>query len=146
MRYFGKQQSALWCLLALLLPSGCGGVGLECDSSDARNSVVNIVSRDRRNALVNYAAKNSSAVQAKLSSASTDAERSGILSEAVHGASYALGDTIATNSKSRNNRAVSCSGELSATVDDATAQKQVDFKVEKAPDGSISVSVVPFRF
>jgi hypothetical protein len=146
MKYFGKQQSTLWSLLTSLLMSGCGGTGLECDSSDTRNSVVNIVSSDNHNALANYAAKNSSAVQAKLSSASTDAEKSGILKEAIQRASYTLGDAISMNSKSRDNREVTCSGVLSATVDDATAQKQVDFKVEKAPDGRMSVSLTPFRF
>jgi hypothetical protein len=43
-------------------------------------------------------------------------------------------------------RAVSCSGLLSATVEDATAQKQVDFKVEQTPDGNVSVSVSAFQF
>jgi hypothetical protein len=28
----------------------------------------------------------------------------------------------------------------------ATAQKQVDFKVEQTPDGNVSVSVRPFQF
>jgi hypothetical protein len=41
---------------------------------------------------------------------------------------------------------VTCSGLLFATVEDATAQKQVDFKVEQAPDGTLSVSVSPFQF
>jgi hypothetical protein len=35
---------------------------------------------------------------------------------------------------------------LSATVDDATAHKQVDFKVEQTQDGNVSVSVTPFKF
>jgi hypothetical protein len=41
---------------------------------------------------------------------------------------------------------MTCSGVLSATVDDATAHKQVDFKVERALDGTISISVTPFKF
>jgi hypothetical protein len=146
MKYFGERQSTLWSLLTLLLLSGCGGAGPECDSSDTRNSVLNIVSSDNHNALVKYAAKNSSAVQSKLNSASTDAEKSGILEEAVQHASYTLGDTISTNSRSKDKREVTCSGLLSATVDDATAHKQVDFKVEKAPDGTMSISVTPFKF
>jgi hypothetical protein len=71
MEYFGERKSTL---LILLLLSGCGEAGPECESSDTRDSVVNIVSSDSHNALVKYAAKNSSAVQSKLSSARTDAE------------------------------------------------------------------------
>jgi hypothetical protein len=105
-----------------------------------------MVSSDNHNPLAKYAAKNSSVVQAKLSSASTDAEKSGILEEAVQRATYVLGETISTNSKSKNKRQVTCSGVLSATVDDATAHKQIDFKVERASDGKMSVLVTPFRF
>jgi hypothetical protein len=43
-------------------------------------------------------------------------------------------------------RAVSCSGLLSATVEDATAQKQVDFKVEKRRMGMYPFSVSAFQF
>jgi len=144
MEYFRERKSTLWSLLTLLLLSGCGGAGPECDSSDTRNSVVNIVSSDNHNPLVKYAAQYSSAVQSQLNGASTDAEKSRILEEAVQHASYALGDTISTNSRSKDK--VTCSGVLSATVDDATAHKQVDFKVEKALDGTMSISVTPFKF
>ena len=146
MKDFGKRQSTLWGLLVFPLLNSCGGAGLECDTSEARNSVVNIVSSDNHNALVNYAARNSSAVLSKLRSARTDAEKSGILEEAAKRASYILGDTISTNSISKDKREVTCSGLLSATVDDATAHKQVDFKVEKAADGTTSISVTPFQF
>lgn len=40
------------------------GTGPECGSLDVRNSVVKIVSDDNKNALVNYAVKNSSSVAA----------------------------------------------------------------------------------
>jgi hypothetical protein len=146
MKYFGERQSTLWTLLTLLLLSGCGAAGPDCDSSDTRNSVVNFVSNDNHNALGKYAAEHSSAVQSKLSGANSEAEKSGILEEAVHRASYALGDAISTNSRSKDKREVTCSGVLSATVDDATAQKQIDFKVEKALDGTMSISVTPFKF
>jgi hypothetical protein len=99
----------------------------ECDSLDTRNSVVKIVSGDSNNALVNYAAKNSSAVEARVNNASTEAEKLAIWETARQGASYRLGDAISTNSKSKDKRAVTCSGSLSATVEDATAQKKVDF-------------------
>jgi hypothetical protein len=143
MKYLRERQTALWSLPVLFLLSGCGGAEPECDSPDARNSVVKIVSSDSNNALANYAAKNSSVVEARVNKASTEAERLAIWEAARQGASYGLG-AISTNSKSR--RAVTCSGELSATVEDAIAQKQVDFKVEQTPDGNVSVSVSPLQF
>ena len=134
----------------MLLLSSCSATGPECDSLDARNSVVRIVSGDSNNALVDYAAKNSNAVKTRAIGASTEAERSAVLEKARRSASYRLGDAIRTNSestdKSTYKRAVTCSGELSVTVEDTTAQKQVDFEVEQTPDGKMSVSVSPFRF
>jgi hypothetical protein len=130
----------------LLLLSGCGDVGPDCASSDARNAVVEIVSGDSNNALVNYAAKNSSVVEAMVNHANTEDEKSAIWQRARQGASYRLDDTISTNSRSKDLRAVTCSGLLYATVEDATAQKQVDFKVEQTPDGKMSVSVDSFQF
>ena len=141
-----KRQKVFWSLPILLLLSGCGRAGPECDTSDTRDSVVKIVSGDSNNALAKYAAKNSSPVEAAVNNASTEAEKSGILERATQGASYLLGDAINTNSLSKDGRVVTCSGLLSATVDDATAQKQVDFKVEQTPDGKMSVSVSPFQF
>jgi hypothetical protein len=146
MKPVAKQYLVLQSLLTSLFLSSCDGTGPDCDSSATRDSVLSIITSDQHNPLVRYAAKNSRAVQAKLSRASTDAEKSGILDEAMQHASYILGDTINTNSKSKDKREVSCSGLLSATVDDATAHKQVDFKVEQAQDGKISVSITPFRF
>lgn len=133
-------------LLAFFLLSGCGGAGPECGSLAARASVVKIVSDDNNNALANYAARNSSVVEAKAENARTETERSEIRKIAAQAASYALDDAIRTNSTSKDKRSAMCSGLLSATVDDATAQKQVDFKVEKTPDGKVSVSVSPFQF
>lgn len=146
MKRFRERQRALWSLPVLLLLNGCGGAKLECDSSDTRNSVLRIISGDSNNALVNYAAKNSSVVGARVDNASTEAEKRAILETARQGASYRLGDTISTNSKSKHKRAVTCSGLLYATVEDATAEKQVDFTVEQAPDGRVTVSVSPFQF
>ena len=144
MKHFWEQRPVLCSLPVLLLLSGCGGVELECDTLDARDSVVKIVSGDSNNKLVNYAAKNSSVVEARVNNASTDAEKSEILEMARQGASYRLGDAIGTNSESK--RAVTCSGLLYVTVEDATAEKQVDFAVEQEPDGRVSVSVSPFQF
>jgi hypothetical protein len=141
MTYFRERQTVVWSLPVLLLLSGCGGAESECDSLDTRNSVVKIVSGDSNNALVNYAAKNSSVVEARVNKASTEAEKL-----TRQGAAYKLGEEISSNSKSKDGRAVTCSGFLSATVEDATAHKQVDFKVEQTPDGNVSVSVSPFQF
>ena len=146
MKSFRERQTVLWSLSILLLLSGCGGAEPECDSLDTRNSVVKIVSDDSNNALVNYAAKNSSVVEARVNNASTEAEKLAIWEKARQGAPYMLGGAISTNSKSKDKRAVTCSGLLSATVEDATAHKQVDFKVEQTPDGKVSVSVSPFQF
>jgi len=146
MTYFRERQTVVWSLPVLLLLSGCGGAEPECDSLDTRNLVVKIVSGDSNNALVNYAAKNSSVVEARVNKASTEAEKLTIWETARQGASYKLGEEISTNSKSKDGRAATCSGSLSATVEDATAQKQVDFKVKQTPDGNVSVSVSPFQF
>jgi len=144
MAYFPERRTMLWGLPALLLLSGCGQAGPECDTPDTRSSVLKIISGNSNNALVDYAARNSSAVEASVNNARTEVEKSAILDKARQGASYKLDDTIGMNSRSR--RAASCSGLLYATVEDATAEKQVDFKVEQAPDGKLSVSVTPFQF
>jgi hypothetical protein len=144
---FRKQQFVLWSLAVLLLLSGCGREATPvCDSLDARNSLVKIVSDDSNNALVDYAVKNSSAIAAMVSNASTEAEKQAIWERARQGAAYRLDDTILMNSRSRATRTVTCSGLLYVTVGDTTAQKQIDFKVEQTADGKLSVSVSPFLF
>jgi hypothetical protein len=142
---FRKQQpSVLWCLPVLLLLNGCGDVGPECGTPDARNSVIKSVADDRNNRLLNFAAENSDAVAELLSHAKADAEKSAIMDKAKQGAVYSLDDTIVVNSKSRG--AAICTGLLYVRIGDTTAQKEIDFKVEQAADGKISVSVRPFRF
>ncbi len=117
----------------------------ECDSLDTRSTVIKIVSDDSNNALVNYAVKNSSAVAAMVSNTNTEAEKLAIWERARQSAIYRLDDAIRTNSRSKAERAVTCTG-LSATVEDVTAQKEVDFKVEQTADGTVSISVSPFQF
>jgi hypothetical protein len=146
MKLFREEQRILGCFSVLLLLGGCGGAELECDSSDSRKSVVKIVSDDNNNALVNYAVKNSSSVAAMLRDTKSEAEKSAILEKARRGAVYTLGDTIGLRSRNRATRAVTCSGLLSVTVVDTTAQKEIEFKVEQTTDGAISVSVSPFLF
>jgi hypothetical protein len=146
MKLFRKEQSlVLWYFTASLLLSSCGGAGPECGSLDTRNSVVKIVSDDNNNALVNYAVKNSSSVAAMVDTKS-EAEKLGIWEKARQGAVYRLDDTILMNSRNRAAQEVTCSGLLYVTVADATAQKEVEFKVKQTADGKIIVSVNPFLF
>jgi hypothetical protein len=78
--------------------------------------------------------------------ANAEAEKLVIWEKARQGAVYTLGDTILTNSRNRVTRAVTCSGLLYVTVGDATAQKEIEFKVEPTPDGKTLVSVNRFLF
>src|ERR1700688_4402621 len=93
-----ERQLAFGYLPVLLLLSGCGGTEPECDSLDTRNSVVKIVSDDNNNALVNYAAENSSSVAAMVDDKS-EAEKSAIWEKARQAAVYRLDDTILKNSR-----------------------------------------------
>jgi hypothetical protein len=146
MKLFPEGRTVLRCFPVLLLLSGCGEATPECDSLDTRNTVIKIISDDSHNALVNYAAKNSSVVAAMVRNANTEAEKSAILEKARQDAAYRLDDAMRTNSINRAKRAVTCTGLLYATVEDATAQKELDFKVEQTADGKISISLVPFQF
>jgi hypothetical protein len=89
----------LGCFSVLLTLSGCGGAELECDSPQARNSVVKTIADDRNNALVNYAAKNSNAVAAMMAHANGQADKSTILETAKRGAVYKLDETIVLKSR-----------------------------------------------
>jgi hypothetical protein len=141
-----KPPLALWWLSVLVLLNGCGGAEPACDSLDAHDSVVRIISDNSNNALVDYAVKNSSSVAAMVSNTNSEAERLAIWEKARQAAVYRLDDTILTNSRNRATRAVTCSGVLYVTVGDTMAEKQVDFKVERTTDGRMSVSVDPFLF
>jgi hypothetical protein len=141
MKLLRKHSLVLWCFL-----SSCGGAGSECDSLDIRNSVVRIVSDDNNNKLVNYAAKNSSSVAAMLGDSKSEAEKLGIWDKARQGAVYRLDDTILMNSRNQAAQEVTCTGLLYVTVADATAQKEIEFRVKQTPDGKIIVSVEPFLF
>ncbi|MGZ3554150.1 MAG: hypothetical protein ACXVAL_19010 [Vulcanimicrobiaceae bacterium] len=142
---FSKQRlNPLWCFPVLLLLSGCGDVGPDCGTRDARNSVLKSVEDDWNNRLINFAVDNSDAVEELLSHAKADAEKAAIKDKAKQGAVYSLDDTIVVNSK--NKGAAMCTGLLSIRIGDTTVQKEIDFKVEQAADGKISVSVKPFQF
>ncbi len=59
--------------------------------------MVKIIADDNNNALVNYAANNSSVVAAMVGSANAEADRLMILETAKRGAVYKLDDTIRMN-------------------------------------------------
>lgn len=144
MRYLREREIVP--LFMLLLLGGCGVAARDCASSETREAVIKTISGDSNNALVQYAAKKSDAVKTKVDAARTEADKSAIVAHATQSAVYRLSDTIRTNGKSRDKRTVSCSAVLYATVEGAIAQKQVDFKVERGPDGTLSASVMPFQF
>jgi hypothetical protein len=146
-KHFREGQIVLRCLPVLLLLSGCGGAdGPECDSPVARNSVLKTISDNSNNALVDFVAKNSDTVVARVSNANTEVEKSAIWQQARQSAAYRLDDSIIMNSRNRKGRAVTCTALLYATVEESTAQKEVDFRVEQAADGKVSVTVKPFQF
>src|SRR5712672_2512866 len=146
MKLLRKEQSlVLWCFSASLLLSSCGGAGPECGSL-TRNSAVKIVSDDDNNKLVNYAVKNSSSVAAMVGDTKSEAEKLAIWEKARQGAVYRLDDTVLMNSRNRAAQEVTCIGLLYVTVADATAQKELEFKVKQTADGKIIVSVNPFLF
>ena len=139
-----QRPSILWCFPLLLLLTGCGDVGPDCATPDARNSVLKSVQDDTNNRLLNFAVDNSDAVAELMSHAKADAEKAEIKDKAKQGAVYSLDDTIVVNSK--NKGAALCTGLLYVRVGDTTVQKEIDFRVEQVADGKISVSVTPFQF
>ena len=136
MLYFRERSLVFWSFPFLLLLSGCSSKP-ECDSVETRNAVLQTVSDDHNNALVQFAAKNSTA--AKSSGANSEAEKS------QQQPSYVLGEKIVTTSTSKDKRTPKCSGSISAAVGDTKASKEVNFTVQQS-DGKITVSVDPFQF
>lgn len=147
MKPFRKQQFLIsGCFTGLILLSGCGKAEPEvCGSLEIRNSIVKMIANDSNNPLVNYAAKNSSAVAALLGD-TNEAEKLSIFENAKRGAIYALDDKIVAKSKDRATHSVNCIGFLDVTVAETTAQKEVEFRVEQTRDGKMLVSVNPFLF
>jgi hypothetical protein len=137
MPYFRKRPIVFWSFPFLVFLSGCDAKP-ECDSFETRNAVLQTVSDDHNNALVEYAAKNST--MAKSSDASSEADKS------KQQPLYVLGEKIVTTSTGENKRTLKCSGSMSVTVGDTKASKEVNFTVQQSSDGKISVSVAPFQF
>jgi hypothetical protein len=137
MPYFRKQPIVFWNFPLLMFLSGCAAKP-ECDSFVTRNAVLQAVSDDHNNALVEYAAKNPN--MAKSSDASSEAEKS------KQRPLYLLGEKIVTMSSSEDKRTLKCSGSISVTVGDTKASKEVNFTVQQSSDGKLTVSVAPFQF
>lgn len=137
MPYFRKRPIVFWSVPFLIFLGGCEAKP-ECDSFETRNAVLQTVSDDHNNALVKYAAKNST--MAKSGDASSEAEK---LNQRPL---YLLDEKIVTTSTSKDKRTLQCSGSISVTAGDTTASKEVNFTVQQLSDGKISVSVAPFQF
>ena len=118
------------CSLPILMSLGGCDPKPECDLPETRRAVLDIVSDDHRNPLVEFAARNSTA--------KVSLENNRPL--------YLLGEKIVTTSTSNQKRTLQCSGAISVTVGDVKASKEVEFSVQKAKDGKLSVSVTPFQF
>ncbi|MBV8697274.1 hypothetical protein [Bradyrhizobium sp.] len=134
MPYCRNRWLVLWGVPCLFFLGGCGAT-TDCDSVETRNAVLQTISDDHNNALVNYAAKNSTVSQTEKP---TNLES--IKPE------YLLGEKIVTTSTSKDKRTVTCSSAISVTVGDTKASKEVNFTVQRSSDGKLSVSVMPFKF
>ena len=141
-----KRFSVFWSLSAFLLLNSCGEEQPTCGSLEARNLVVKTIADDKNNSLVNYAVKNSNKVAKMAAEVDAEADKLVILEKAKEAAVYTLDETVIVNSRNRATQTLSCSGILSVTVEDTTAQKQVDFTLEQPAKGIILVSVKPFLF
>jgi hypothetical protein len=137
MPYFRKRPIVFWSFPFVILLAGCDAKP-ECDSFETRKAVLQTVSDDHNNALIKYAAKNST--MSKSSDVSSEAEKS------KQQPLYLLGEKVDTTSTSEDKRTLKCSGSISVTVGDTKASKEVNFTVQQSSDGKITVSVAPFQF
>jgi hypothetical protein len=130
-----RERAMIWSLPVLALLAGCGPK-VECDSSETRNAVLQTVSDDHNNALATFAARNSNIAKDADKPANSESAKP----------LYLLGEKIVTTSVSEDKRTLTCSGAISVIVGDTKASKEVNFTVQRPPDGNISVSVAPFQF
>jgi hypothetical protein len=146
MKLVREEQRVLGCFSVLLLLSGCGDVESQCGAPDTRDSIVRIVSDNHNNALLNFAAKNSSAVAAMVGDAKSEAEKLAAVEAAKAGAVYSLDETVRMTSFDKATRTATCTGVLAVTVVDTSAEKEIEYRVEQTADGESLVSVSPFLF
>jgi hypothetical protein len=150
MRLIKEGQVFLLRFFLLLLLSGCGEADQlaehECRSLDARSSVLKIFSDDENNALVTFALKNSSSLDAMMNAANSEIEKLVIWDRAKRSAVYSLDSTILVKSKDKATREVTCIGILSVAVLDISAEKEIEFRVKQTADRTALISVSPFLF
>ncbi|WP_143039780.1 MULTISPECIES: hypothetical protein [Bradyrhizobium] len=150
MRRIREGRVLLACFALVLSLSGCGEADQaaehQCRSLDARSSVLKILSDDEYNALVTFALKNSSSLDATMRAENSESEKLEILARARKSAVYSLGGTILLKSMDKAAREVTCIGVLSVTVLDTRAEKEIEFRVKQTADSTPLVSVNPFRF
>ena len=136
-----RESSLLPCCLgSLLLLGGCDSK-VECDSIETREAVLQFISNDSNNPLVNYAARNSTERRDETGGPELDAAKSATTKPV-----YLLGQRMVTTKTSKDKRTLECSGPLSVTYGDLMATKEVNFTVQRSSDGKVSVSVTPFQF
>ncbi|MCS3495595.1 hypothetical protein M2189_005446 [Bradyrhizobium japonicum] len=120
----------LFCSVPIFLFLASCDAKPECDSPETRKAILDIVSDDHRNPLVEFATRNSTA--------KANLENNKPL--------YLLGEKIVTTSTNNQRRTLQCNGAISVTVGDVKASKEIEFSVQKSADGKLSVSVTPFQF
>jgi hypothetical protein len=145
------ERQALLALAFLLLSLSCCAEEDQaaehlCGSLETRSSLLRIYSDDQNNALVTYALRSSNSFEIMMNAAKSDIEKVAILDSARKGASYSLDDTILMKSRDEAAREVTCIGVLTVTALDASATKEIEFRVKQATGRSPMVSVTPFRF
>lgn len=133
MPYLRKLSLIVCGLPVLFFLAGCDNAKPECDTPEARNAVLKVISDDHGNRLGTYAADHPPPDAAKAS---------------PEGAKplYVLGDKMVAVSQSADKRTLQCTGAISATVNGTKASKEVNFTVQQASNGKLSVSVAPFQF
>jgi hypothetical protein len=129
-----RRRGPVLCALPFLILLCSCEAKPECDSPETRNAVLAAVENDHKNALGEFAANNSTT--ASDAGKQADASRRQPI--------YVLGEKLVTTSTSK--QTLKCSGALSVTVGDIKASKEVDFTVQRTPDGKLAISVEPFQF
>lgn len=129
------------CASLFLFPAA-GFASPTCDSIETRKAVLDFIASDGSNRLANFAAKNNSASgKPKIGSKSSKSKKPE--SETPF---YELGQKFVTTGTTKDKLTVKCSGGLSASIGDTKATKEIEFTVQQAKDGKLSVSVEPFQF
>lgn len=142
MLYTCNRSLVVSCLPLLIFSSACSARP-ECDSIDTRKAVLEYISEDKNNPLVDYAARN-----ATDSASKNDASKTAGKPQKSEDAKplYQLGQRIVTDETSKDKSTLKCSGALSVSVGDLKATKEVNFSVQQSADGKLSVAVEPFQF